>query len=145
MSRKLVTRAYGKWSVLSQMICLTDGWSSHRLLAKRNSRALLRGLCANPCCSLTQEFFPNIQCSGEVYTQTVTLFKAPTFYTQKITFYFDSIIIMVFFFSEHVYLSLKLCKMNVEFSLVVRKILNVTLLDVLFLSANSVSDGADYL
>lgn len=43
------------------------------------------------------------------------------------------------------YLSLKLCIMNVEFSLVVRKILNVTLLDVLFLSANSVSDGADYL
>lgn len=56
---------------------------SKGLLAQWNSRALLTGLCANPCCFLTEEFNRTIQYNGKLYTWKVKIFKVPIFYSSE--------------------------------------------------------------
>ena len=102
------------------------------MLAEWNSRALSPGLCANPCFSPPEELYHHIQHNRKVYNQVVRVLKAPTFCSQKGTF--KNFLTLLFLHNMALLISLKFCKMNCEYFLVVREVLNQTSLCLMFCS-----------
>ena len=102
------------------------------MLAEWNGRALLPGLCANPGFSLPEELYHHTQQNGKVYNQMVKVLKAPTFCNQKGTF--KKNLTLLFLHNMALLISLKFCKMNCEYFLAVRKVLNQTSLCLMFCS-----------